>query len=87
MKQSTYESRADLTPVLKRVLKILDTIQVHEREWTGGRTKKYAILKKRVFAGRLPVDLINQIHQFKGSNIYHLERALRLYVKVMGVKE
>jgi len=70
--------------ILQRVRKFLETIQIPEREWTGGRTKKYAILKKRVFAGRLPVDLINQIHQFKGSNTYHLERALRLYVKVMG---
>jgi hypothetical protein len=73
--------------ILKRALKILDTIQVHEKEWTGGRTKKYAILKKRVFAGRLPVDLLNEIHKFKGSNTYHLERALRLYVKVMGVQD
>lgn len=69
--------------ILQKVRKILDTIEVHEKEWTGGRTKKYATLKKRVFAGRLPVDLINQIHQFKGSNTYHLERALRLYVTVM----
>jgi hypothetical protein len=70
--------------ILQSVRKILDTIQVHEKEWTGGRTKKYATLKKRIFAGRLPVDLINEIHLFKGSNTYHLERALRLYVKVLG---
>lgn len=70
--------------ILQRVRKILDTIEVHEKEWTGGRTKKYATLKKRVFAGRLPVDLLNEIHKFRGSNTYHLERALRLYVKVMG---
>jgi len=42
-------------------------------------------LKKRVFAGRLPVDLMNEIHKFRGSNTYHLERALRLYVLVMGM--
>ncbi len=35
---------------------------------------------------RLPVDLLNEIHRFKGSNTYHLERALRLYVKVMKEK-
>src|SRR5208283_3624645 len=70
--------------ILKKVLKILETIQVHEKEWTGGPTKKYATLKTRVFAGRLPVDLINDIHLFKGSSTYHLERALRLYVKILG---
>ncbi len=46
--------------------------------------KKYSTVETRVFAGRLPVDLINEIHKFKGFNTYHLEKALRLYVKVMG---
>ncbi|MGO9121433.1 MAG: hypothetical protein ACLQPD_27960 [Desulfomonilaceae bacterium] len=45
--------------------------------------KKYSSVKTKVFAGRLPVDLLNEIHRFKGSNTYHLERALRLYVMVM----
>ena len=49
--------------------------------------KKYSTLKTRVIAGRMPVDLINQINQFKGSKTFHLERALRLYVKVMGAKD
>jgi hypothetical protein len=70
--------------VLQMMRKILDTIEVHHKEWTGGRLKKYSTTKTRVFAGRLPVNLINEIHKFKGSNTYHLERALRLYVKVMG---
>jgi hypothetical protein len=69
---------------LQMMRKILDTIEVHHKEWTGGRLKKYSTTKTRVFAGRLPVELINEIHKFKGSNTYHLERALRLYVKVMG---
>jgi len=70
--------------ILQSVRKILAKIEVHHKEWTGGRMKKYSTVKTRVFAGRLPVDLINQIHQFKGSNTYHMEKALRLYVKVMG---
>jgi hypothetical protein len=70
--------------ILKLMRKILETIEVHHKEWTGGRLKKYSTTKTRVFAGRLPVDLINEIHKFKGSNTYHLERALRLYVRVMG---
>ena len=49
--------------------------------------KKYSTTKTRVFAGCLPVDLLNEIHKFKGSNTYHLERALRLYVKIMGAKD
>ncbi len=49
--------------------------------------KKYSTTKTRVFAGCLPVDLLNEIHEFKGSNTYHLERALRLYVKIMGAKD
>jgi hypothetical protein len=43
-------------------------------------------IKKILFAGTLPVDLLNQIHQFKGSNTFHLERAFWLYVKVMSAK-
>ncbi|MGO9572382.1 MAG: hypothetical protein ACLP5H_33110 [Desulfomonilaceae bacterium] len=72
---------------MQRVKKILDKIEVHEREWTGGREKKYSTLQNRIFGGRLPVDLINEIHKFKGSNIYHLERALRLYAKAMGSRD
>jgi len=45
--------------------------------------KKYATVKIRVFKGRLPVDLINEIHKFKGYTALHLEWALRLHVKVM----
>jgi hypothetical protein len=70
--------------ILQMVRKILGKIEVHEREWTGGRMRKYSSVKKRIFAGRLPVALINEIHLFKGSNTYHLEKALRLYIKVMG---
>jgi hypothetical protein len=74
--------------ILRRVRKILDSIEVHHREWTGGRTRrKYSIIKTKIIAGRLPVDLLNEIHKFKGSNTYHLERALRLYVKVMRAKD
>jgi hypothetical protein len=73
--------------ILRKVKAILDAIEVHHKEWTGGRRKKYSTLKTRVFAGRLPTDLINEIHKFEGSNTYHLERALRLYVKVLGMKE
>ena len=69
--------------VLQEARKILDAIEVHHREWTGGRNRKYSTLKTRVIAGRMPVDLINQINQFKGSKTFHLERALRLYLKIM----
>ncbi len=65
---------------------MLDSIEVHHKEWTGGRLKGYATIKTRVFAGSLPVGRLNEIHKFKGSNTYHLERALELYVKVMGAK-
>ncbi len=64
----------------------MDKIEVHHREWSGGRTRKYSTVKTRILAGRLPVDLLNEVHRFKGSNTYHLERALRLYVKVMKEK-
>ena len=72
---------------MQEARKILDSIEVDHEEWTGGRMKKYSTIKTRVFAGRLPVDPLNGIHQFKGSNTFHLERALRLYVKVMGAKD
>jgi hypothetical protein len=34
--------------------------------------------------GGIPVNQINEINEFKSPNTYHLERALRLYVKVRG---
>jgi hypothetical protein len=74
--------------ILQMVRKMLDSIEVHHKEWTGGRTRrKYSLIKTKIIAGRLPVDLLNEIHKFKGSNTFHLERALRLYVKVMGAKD
>ncbi|MGO9572351.1 MAG: hypothetical protein ACLP5H_32955 [Desulfomonilaceae bacterium] len=82
-----HEPELSEKEILQSVRKILDKIEVHHKEWTGGRMKKYSMIKTKVFAGRLPVDLLNEIHKFKGSNTYHLERALRLYVKVMGVKD
>jgi hypothetical protein len=72
--------------VLQEARKILDSMEVHDREWTGGRNGKYSTLKTRVIAGRLPVEVINQINRLKGSKTFHLERAMRLYVKVMTVK-
>jgi len=72
--------------ILRGARMVLESIEVHHKEWTGGRLKKYSTIKTRVFAGRLPVVLLNEIHRFKGSNTYHLERALRLYVKVLGSK-
>jgi hypothetical protein len=69
--------------ILQRVRKILDSIEVHHREWTGGRNRKYSTFKTRVIAGRLPIEVINQINQFKGSKTFHLERALRLYAMIM----
>jgi hypothetical protein len=81
------ESELSERVILQGVRKILEKIEVHHREWTGGRNRKYSTFKTRVIADRLPVDLLNEIHRFKGSNTYHLERALRLYVKVMGAKD
>jgi hypothetical protein len=69
--------------ILRGARKILDAIEVHHREWSGGRNRKYSTIKTKLIAGRMPVDLLNDIHKFKGSNTYHLERALRLYVKVI----
>ncbi len=38
----------------------------------------------KVIAARLPVELLNGIDEFKGCNTYHLERAMRLYVRILG---
>ena len=70
--------------VLQGTRMILDQIEVRKKEWTGGRRKQYSTVKTKVIAARVPVDLINEIHRFTGSDTYHLERALRLYVKVLG---
>jgi|GEM_PF-4213488 len=73
--------------ILGEARKILEKIEVRKREWTGGRRKRYSPIKTKVIAARLPVELLNQIHEFKGTDTYHLERALRLYVKVMGARD
>jgi len=52
--------------ILKGVRKILDTIWVYEKEWTGGKRKKRATVKTRIFGGRIPNELINAIHGFRG---------------------
>jgi hypothetical protein len=67
--------------VLQEARRILDSMEVHHKEWAGGRMKKYSTSKTRIFAGCLPVNLLNETHKFKGSNTYHLERALRLCVR------
>ena len=77
------ESDLSEKEILRGVREILDTVQVHHKEWTGGRLKKYSTIKTKLIAGRMPVDLINDINRLKGSKTFHLERALRLYVKVM----
>ena len=77
------ESEISEKEILRRTKKILDSIEVHHREWSDGRTRKYSTIKTKVIAGRLPVGLLNEIHRFKGSDTYHLEKALRLYVQIM----
>jgi hypothetical protein len=79
----SFECDLSEKEILQGVRKILESIEVHHREWSGGRNRKYSRFKTRVIAGRMPVELINQINQFKGSKTFHLERALRLYVKVV----
>ncbi len=81
------ESELSEKEILQGVRRILDKIEVHHREWSGGRNRKYSTIKTKIFAGRIPVDLLNEINKFKGRKTYHLERALRLYVMVMGVKD
>src|SRR5271157_429042 len=82
-----HEPELSEREVLQSVLKILDKIEVRKREWTGWRRKRYSPVKTKVIAGRLPVALLNELHVFKGTDTYHLERSLRLYVKVMGARE
>ncbi len=89
LKASGVSSNAERTElsereILQRVGKILDKIEVRKREWTGGRRKRYSPVKTKVIAGRLPVALLNELHVFKGTDTYHLERALGLYVKILG---
>jgi len=66
-------------------------IEAYEKEWTGGKRKKRATVKTRIFGGRIPNGLKNAIHEFRGLNTWHLERAIRLYLKGMkagqGIKE
>ncbi len=81
------ESELSEKEILRGMRKILDTIETRKKEWTGGKRKKYSTIKTILIAGRMPVDLLNDIHRFKGSNTYHLEKALRLYVQVMRDKD
>ncbi len=66
--------------------RILDLIEPHEKEWTGTRLKKFSTMKTRTLAGCIPVELLNEINRLKGTKTYYVERALRLYVKVMNAE-
>ena len=68
---------------ISQMRKILDSI-VLQKEWTGGPTKKQKSIKTRIIAGRVPVSVINQIDMLGISRSYHLERALRLYLRVIA---
>ena len=63
-------------------------IEVHEKEWTGGRNKRQSLIRTQVFGGRIPVEIVNEINRLKPrSKTYHLERALKLYVLVLEYAE
>jgi len=73
--------------ILKGALKILEKMEIPEKEWTGGRNKKLSTVRRKILGGRMPVSLINQINQLRGSKTYHLGRALRLYLMVLDEGE
>lgn len=62
---------------------ILEKIQTREKEYTGGCYKKMSTVKTKIVGARLPVDLINELNRLGGSKTYHLERAVRLYLKIL----
>jgi hypothetical protein len=84
---SEHKSELSEREILESVRKILDKIEIRKREWTGGRKKRYSPLKTKVIAARIPVELLNQIHEFKGTDTYYLEKALRLYVLILGANK
>ncbi len=73
--------------ILGEARTILEKIEVRKREWTGGRRKLYSPIKTKVIAARIPVELLNQIHEFKGTDSEHVEKALRLYLLILGAKD
>jgi hypothetical protein len=72
--------------VLQKFVQVLNGIEVHEKEWTGGRHKKTATVRSRILAGRLPEPIVEEVQRLKGSLTDNLERAIRLYLLVLEGK-
>jgi len=72
--------------ILKEARIILEKIQTREKEYTGGCHRKMSTVKTKIVGGRLPVDLNNELNRLKGSKTYHLERALRFYLKLLEAR-
>jgi len=72
--------------VLQEFVRVLNGIEVHEREWTGGRHKKTATVRSKILAGRLPEPIVEEVQKLKGSLTDNLERAVKLYLLVLEGK-
>ena len=81
--QSILSLTAD--QVLKKTGEILETIEIAEREWTGRGKKGTQNLV--LIGGKLPPDIVEEVRALKGPVTHHLERALRLYLKVLKATE
>lgn len=56
-------------------------IRVKDRLWTGCGSKGLNKLKK--IEGKIPEDMVDDIRTLSGAVTHHLERAVRLYLKVL----
>lgn len=69
----------------KRAREILDNIETKKYEWTGkGKVKEN---KTAILAGRMPLDLVQGIKALEGKVTDHMEKALRLYLKIVKAGE
>jgi hypothetical protein len=77
--------RIELTEeeILKEALKILESMPVRKRDITGTRSKRLSTVKTKILAGRMPTELINELRALGDSTTSHIERALRIYLKIL----
>ena len=81
-----YDITMSDVEILQRAREILQPYaDKADRSWYPSRTRK-AEVKTSPFAMRCPDELLDQLETLKGSKGKHVERAIRIYLKLIEVK-
>jgi hypothetical protein len=72
---------------LKKMNELLKDIQATPRPVGATGKGKYTTLKTKMIAARLPVALAEELEALEGPKSGHIERAVKLYLKVLKAGE